>query len=59
MRNYELVNEIYAELIVAKNVGDQAPFRYTQTVNRLAKLIERERPELKNEKHTDGCGYDD
>ena len=59
MRNYELINEIYPELIVTKNVGDQAPFRYTQTVNRLAKLIERERPELKNTKHTDGCGYDD
>jgi hypothetical protein len=49
MRNYELINEIYAELIVTKNVGDQAPFRYTQTVNRLAKLIEKERPELKKD----------
>ena len=51
MRNYELINEIYAELIVTKNVGDQAPFRYTQTVNRLAKLIERERPELKDDEN--------
>jgi hypothetical protein len=46
MRNYELINEIYAELIAGKGKG---PFSnpYLNTVMTLTKLIEKERPELK------------
>ena len=46
MRNYELVNEIYAELIAGDGKGQfQNP--YLNTCITLTKLIEKERPELK------------
>ncbi len=46
MRNYELVNEIYAELIAGDGKG---PFSnpYLNTIITLRNLIEKERPELK------------
>ena len=46
MRNYELINEIYAELLAGNGKG---PFSnpYLNTVITLTKLIEQERPELK------------
>ena len=46
MRNYELINEIYAELLAGNGKG---PFSnpYLNTVITLTKLIEKERPELK------------
>ena len=46
MRNYELINEIYAELLAGNGKG---PFSnpYLNTVITLTKLIEEERPELK------------
>ena len=46
MRNYELINEIYAELIAGKGRG---PFTnpYLNTIITLRNLIEKERPELK------------
>ncbi len=46
MRNYELINEIYAELIAGDGKGHfQNP--YLNTCITLTKLIEKERPELK------------
>ena len=46
MRNYELINEIYAELLAGNGKG---PFSnpYLNTVITLTKLIEKERPDLK------------
>ncbi len=46
MRNYELINEIYAELVAGDGKG---PFGnpYLNTVITVTKLIEKERPELK------------
>ena len=46
MRNYELINEIYAELVAGKGKG-QFTNPYLNTVMTLTKLIEKERPELK------------
>ena len=46
MRNYELINEIYAELIAGDGKG-QFQNAYLNTVITLTKLIEKERPELK------------
>ena len=46
MRNYELINEIYAELIAGNGKG-QFSNPYLNTVITLTKLIEQERPELK------------
>ena len=46
MRNYELINEIYAELIAGNGKG-QFTNPYLNTVIALTKLIEEERPELK------------
>ena len=46
MRNYEIINEIYAELVAGDGKGQfQNP--YLNTVITLTKLIEKERPELK------------
>ena len=47
MRNYELINEIYAELIAGNGKG-QFTNPYLNTVMTLTKLIEKERPELKD-----------
>ena len=46
MRNYELINEIYAELVAGDGKGS---FKnsYLNTVIKLTKLIEEERPELR------------
>tara|TARA_B100001123_G_scaffold322842_1_gene362295 strand:- start:1273 stop:1494 length:222 start_codon:yes stop_codon:yes gene_type:complete len=50
MRNYELINEIYAELIAGNGKGQfQNP--YLNTCITLTKLIEKERPELKDVKN--------
>ena len=46
MRNYELINEIYAELVAGNGKG-QFTNPYLNTVMTLTKLIEKERPELK------------
>ena len=46
MRNYELINEIYAELVAGNGKG-QFSNPYLNTVITLTKLIEKERPELK------------
>ena len=46
MRNYELINEIYAELLAGNGKG-QFSNPYLNTVITLTKLIENERPELK------------
>ena len=46
MRNYELINEIYAELVAGKGKG-QFTNPYLNTVMTLTRLIEKERPELK------------
>ncbi len=48
MRNYELINEIYAELIAGNGKG-QFTNPYLNTVMTLTKLIEKERPELKKD----------
>ena len=47
MRNYELINEIYAELVAGNGKG-QFSNPYLNTVITLTKLIEKERPELKS-----------
>ena len=46
MRNYELINEIYAELAAGDGKG---PFSnpYLNTIITLRNLIEKERPELR------------
>ena len=46
MRNYEIINEIYAELVAGDGKG-QFTNPYLNTVITLTKLIEKERPELK------------
>ena len=46
MRNYELINEIYAELVAGAGTGGFTN-PYLNTVIKLTKLIEEERPELK------------
>ena len=46
MRNYELINEIYAELLAGNGKGSFSN-PYLNTVITLTKLIEKERPELK------------
>ena len=46
MRNYELINEIYAELVAGDGTGGFTN-PYLNTVVKLTKLIEEERPELK------------
>ena len=46
MRNYELINEIYAELLAGNGKG-QFSNPYLNTVITLTKLIEQQRPELK------------
>ena len=46
MRNYEIINEIYAELIAGSGKG-QFTNPYLNTVITITKLIEKERPELK------------
>jgi len=46
MRNYELINEIYAELVAGTGTGGFTN-PYLNTVIKLTKLIEEERPELK------------
>jgi hypothetical protein len=46
MRNYELINEIYAELLAGNGKG-QFNNPYLNTVITLTKLIEKERPSLK------------
>ena len=46
MRNYELINEIYAELVAGDGKGSFSN-PYLNTVITLTKLIEKERPELK------------
>lgn len=48
MRNYELIKEIYYELIKGENMGS---FRnqYLNRVISATKLIEKERPELMKE----------
>ena len=46
MRNYELINEIYAELLAGNGKG-QFSNPYLNTVITLTKLIEQERPEMK------------
>lgn len=46
MRNYELINEIYAELCAGDGNG-QFTNPYLNTIIKLTKLIEEERPELK------------
>tara|TARA_R110002167_G_scaffold168878_2_gene366631 strand:- start:531 stop:734 length:204 start_codon:yes stop_codon:yes gene_type:complete len=46
MRNYELINEIYAELVAGDGKGTFSN-SYLNTVIKLTKLIEQERPELK------------
>jgi hypothetical protein len=46
MRNYELINEIYAELLAGNGKGKFSN-PYLNTVITLTKLIEEERPELK------------
>ena len=46
MRNYELINEIYAELVAGDGTGGFTN-PYLNTVIKLTKLIEEERPELK------------
>ena len=46
MRNYELINEIYAELVAGDGTGGFTN-PYLNTVIKLTKLIENERPELK------------
>ena len=46
MRNYELINEIYAELVAGDGKGSFSN-QYLNTVITLTKLIEKERPELK------------
>ena len=46
MRNYELINEIYAELLAGNGKGKFSN-PYLNTVITLTKLIEQERPELK------------
>ena len=46
MRNYELINEIYAELIAGNGDG-QFTNPYLNTCITLTRLIEKERPELK------------
>ena len=47
MRNYELINEIYAELVAGDGKGSFSN-PYLNTVITLTKLIEKERPELKS-----------
>ena len=46
MRNYELINEIYSELVAGDGKGGFTN-PYLNTVIKLTKLIEKERPELK------------
>ncbi len=57
MRNYELVNQLYISLKTAEKIGPGITRNFL--IEECVNLLERERPELKNEKHTDGCGYDD
>ena len=47
MRNYELINEIYAELLAGDGQGEFTN-PYLNTVIKLTKLIEEERPELRD-----------
>ncbi len=47
MRNYEIINEIYAELVAGDGKG-QFQNTYLNTCIKLTKLIEKERPELKD-----------
>ena len=47
MRNYEIINEIYAELVAGDGKGTFTN-PYLNTVIKLTKLIEEERPELKD-----------
>ena len=46
MRNYELINEIYSELIAGDGKG-AFQNTYLNTCIKLTQLIEKERPELK------------
>jgi len=46
MRNYELINEIYSELVAGDGKGGFTN-PYLNTCIKLTKLIEKERPELK------------
>lgn len=57
MRNYELINQLYISLKTAEKIGPGITRNFL--IEECVNLLERERPELKNEKHTDGCGYDD
>ena len=57
MRNYELVNQLYTFLKTAEKVGPGMTRNFL--IEECVNLVERERPELKDNKHTDGCGYDD
>ena len=47
MRNYEIINEIYAELVAGDGKGTFTN-PYLNTVIKLTKLIEEERPDLKD-----------
>ena len=53
MRNTELINEIYAELVVSR-VRDEYRGAVPDVTDNLIELIERERPELKE--MTEGMG---
>ena len=61
MRNYELINNIYELCREDAAVLERFTERYVRntTLVKIENLIEKERPELKDNKHTDGCGYDD
>ena len=52
MRNYELLTAISA--IINMSVAS-----HSTKIIAIEKLINKHRPELKDNKHTDGCGYDD
>ena len=57
MRNYELIEQLYRSLLIAENAGPG--IKRNSLIEESINLVERERPELKDNKHTDGCGYDD
>ena len=57
MRNYELIEQLYRSLLTAENAGPG--IKRNSLIEESINLVERERPELKDNKHTDGCGYDD
>ena len=60
MRNYELIKKIYELCREEEECLDRFEGYVRQGIGfKVQQLIEKERPELKDNKHTDGCGYDD